>query len=330
MQTTSGAGMPRSEGHESAEELKQRGDAAFLAGVVPIGDQSRLRPLCNIILGRVRHTPVLSLAASCTSESGTIPYRFAVLLHTGDIASAAAAFTTGLGCTPQSDALRKTLAANLSVAHEQAGDFAAALQAADAAVAAAPRWAKAHLRLCAVLTRCCFATAPCIGVANMAACSLSTVWSRFRVQISQLSFPKRRRGRALIGLKRFTAAAEALEQSLTLSPGDAGILQVSYRAQSIPALQSAVSDASISPCSPRPPRLRRRRWASLESWQLSGHRRCQYPLQPPNGRAATAARPAVTAPRRLRQWVQQRSRRRLLRKAAAASLAPACALRRSN
>jgi hypothetical protein len=35
-----------------------------------------------------------------------------------------------------------------------------------------------------------------------------------------------RRGRALIGLKRFGAAAEALERSLALSPGDAGAQQV--------------------------------------------------------------------------------------------------------
>jgi hypothetical protein len=35
-----------------------------------------------------------------------------------------------------------------------------------------------------------------------------------------------RRGRALIGLKRFGAAVVALEHSLALSPGDAGAQQV--------------------------------------------------------------------------------------------------------
>lgn len=35
-----------------------------------------------------------------------------------------------------------------------------------------------------------------------------------------------RRGRALIGLKRFSAAAEALERGLDLLPGDSSLSQV--------------------------------------------------------------------------------------------------------
>ena len=43
--------------------------------------------------------------------------------------------------------------------------------------------------------------------------------------------PACRRGRALIGLKRFGAAEEALERSLALSPGDAGAQQVGRSAR---------------------------------------------------------------------------------------------------
>ena len=66
--------------------------------------------------------------------------------HAGDFAAAAAAFGAGLARVPQDQPLHKTLAANLSAAHERLGDFVAALQAANAAVAAAPLWSKAHLR----------------------------------------------------------------------------------------------------------------------------------------------------------------------------------------
>jgi hypothetical protein len=67
-------------------------------------------------------------------------------VHTGDFAAAIAAFAAGLAMVPQDQPLHKTLAANLSAAYERLGDFSAALQAADAAVAAAPLWSKAHLR----------------------------------------------------------------------------------------------------------------------------------------------------------------------------------------
>jgi hypothetical protein len=67
-------------------------------------------------------------------------------VHAGDFAAAAAAFADGLAGVPQEEPLHKTLAANLSAAQERLGDFPAALQAANAAVAAAPLWSKAHLR----------------------------------------------------------------------------------------------------------------------------------------------------------------------------------------
>ncbi len=84
--------------------------------------------------------------------------------RTGDYEAAAAAFARAADAASPSSALRKTLTANLSAAHEARGDFEAALKAADAAVDAAPRWSKAYLR-CS-LQRCTTAHGPGQGMAS--------------------------------------------------------------------------------------------------------------------------------------------------------------------
>ena len=70
-----------------------------------------------------------------------VPYATA-----GNYDGAAVAFSAALAAAPAGGSLHKTLAANLSAAHERHGDFAAALVAADTAVSAAPCWEKAYLR----------------------------------------------------------------------------------------------------------------------------------------------------------------------------------------
>ena len=180
-------------------------------------------------------------------------------VHAGDFAAAAAAFAAGLAMVPQDQPLHKTLAANLSAAHERLGDFTAALQAANAAAAAAPLWSKAHLRcrmhycflwcnqvksipihdmrfsasLVVVFTeqpqvnRCTGSrVAPTVHAWLRCECNCWLDSSTNSTMKTSSAFPTCRRGRALIGLKRFGAAAEALEHCLVLSPGDAGAQQV--------------------------------------------------------------------------------------------------------
>jgi hypothetical protein len=128
-------------GVQEAEEMKQRGDAAFIAGMH--ADAVMLHCYCYLPCA-TQQTGVTH--SFCIAACRHLEVTFDDHVHAGDFAAAAAAFAAGLAGAPQEQPLHKTLAANLSAAHERLGDFPAALQAANAAVAAAPLWSKAYLR----------------------------------------------------------------------------------------------------------------------------------------------------------------------------------------
>lgn len=133
---------------DGPEELKAQADTAFRAG-----------EYCSMCVLRLNRTHETAHAALCLafrhhalcSTCGCDPMpNLAAQLEddacAGDYTAAATAFSAALDSAPAGSSLRKTLAANLSAAHERRGDFAAALAAADTAVAAMPEWDRAYLR----------------------------------------------------------------------------------------------------------------------------------------------------------------------------------------